>query len=186
MDQQVRGEFIQLALTLRVRIQYFLQASAAEVAKQEQPLREVPGEDFRRAETGADQPLGNCNERPWVLMRRRRVHQHGAALAMDDAKVSAERSVSRERQNLGPFPAGSGKEIRSMRWRNHWGGHRPSHDGGTLAVKILAPPFSKSSDKRSASGQACSPARSGHSTIRIASTAESRPSSSISDASSTR
>ena len=40
-----------------------------------------------------------------------------------------------------------------MRRRSHRGGHRPSHDGGTLAVKILSPSCAKSSDRRSASGQ---------------------------------
>ena len=41
-----------------------------------------------------------------------------------------------------------------MRRRDHRGGHRPSHDGGTLAVKILSPFGPKSSDRRSASGHA--------------------------------
>src|SRR5205823_5549567 len=116
----------------------------------------------------------------------RRVHQHGGAIAVDHAKIAAEGSVARERKDPGSSPAASGKEIWRVGRRSHRGGHRPSHDGGAFAVKILSPFSPKRNDRRSASGQAPAPARSGHSTSSTASADASRPSSSISEGSSIR
>ena len=102
-------------------------------------------------------------------MRRRRVHQHRAALALDDAEIAAEGRVAGKRQDLVPRPTRGGKEFRRM--------------GGGIIAEAIAPPMTgapslsrfsspfgaKSSDRRSASGHASAPARSGHSTSSTAS-----------------
>ena len=69
-------------------------------------------------------------------MRGRRVHQHRASLALDHAEIAAERRIAGQRQDFRALPPARGKELRRIGRRFHLGGHRPSHDGGTSAVKI--------------------------------------------------
>src|SRR4051812_28111025 len=133
-----------------------------------------------------DQPLTDGGERPRVLVRRRRIHQHGLAPITDNPEIATEGGVSGERLNPCAAPPRFREERMSMVGRSHRRGHRPSHDLGTWAVKILSPFGPKSSDSPRAFGHTCSPARSGHSTSRAASAAASSPNSSISDGSSIR
>src|SRR5260221_7163373 len=186
MDQYIGGQRVELALAGRVVVERFPQPCVPEIAEQQQPLVEVGRKDLGRFEAPADQPVGDGDERARILMRRRRVHQDRAATTMNHPEVAAERGVAGQRQDFGAFPAGCGKETGRMGRRSHRGGHRPSHDGGIWAVKILSPSCPNWSDRRSAPGQARAPARSGHSTSSTASAAASSPSSSISDASSIR
>ena len=71
-------------------------------------------------------------------MRRRSVHQHGAARTGMDPEITAETSIPGERQDLCVGPSVAGEEIRSGFGRNHCSGHRPSHAVGTSAVKARA------------------------------------------------
>src|SRR5205823_5218170 len=132
------------------------------------------------------EPFGHGNERPRVLVGRRRVHQNGASITFNHAEVAAEGRIAGQRQDLRAPPPARGKEFMSIGRGSHRGGHRFSHDGGTFAVKRRAPLSAKSRLSCSASGQALSPARSGHSTSSTASAAKSSPSSSSSDAFSIR
>ena len=134
------------------------------------PLSRSRARISRRAQADRCQPFGDRDERPRILVRRRRVHQHRAAVAVDDAEIAAERRIAGERQDLGALPTRKRQGIQGHAAGGiHRGGHRPSHDGGTSAVKILSPSGAKSSDRRSASGHAVRPARSGHSTSSTAS-----------------
>ena len=56
-----------------------------------------------------------------------------------------------------------------MRRRFHRGGHRPSHDGGTLAVKFCRLPQRIRATSRALRATCLAPARSGHSTSSTAS-----------------
>ena len=66
---------------------------------------------------------------------------------MDNAEIAAERGVAGQRQDFGAAPAAGCEELGRVSGRNHRGGHRPSHDAGTLAVKRRAPSSANSSGK---------------------------------------
>src|SRR3546814_9880498 len=86
----------------------------------------VARDDRRRIEPLLAQIFGDRDEGPWVLVRRRRVHQHRPPLAVDDAEIAAKGRIARERQNLGIAPAMRGKKGGRMGGRNHRSGHRAS------------------------------------------------------------
>src|SRR3546814_1115683 len=95
------------------------------------------------------QKFGDRDERPRVLVRRRRVHQHRPPLAVDDAEIAAKGRIARERQNLGIAPAMRGKKGGRMGGRNHRSGHRASQAAGTSAVKTRASPVPEILSSRS-------------------------------------
>ena len=181
VDEDVGRKLVKLPLPPRIVVQELPQSPVPEIGEQEQSLVEVARKDLGRTEADRGEPFGDRDERTGVLVRRRRIHQDRGSIPLDDSEIAAERRVPGQRQDLGSRPAARSKEFRSMGRRFHLGGHRPSHDGGTLAVKILSPSDPNSSDRVSASGHRAEPARSGHSTSNTASAAESRPSSPISD-----
>ncbi len=123
----------------------------------------VRREDHRRGEPALAEPACDSDERAWILMRRRRVHQHRATRAVGDAEITAEGSIARQRRDLGAGPAVCGKENGGAGGGNHVGRHRCSHAAGAAQVKPRAPSGNISSLSRSASGHACGPARSAHS-----------------------
>src|SRR3546814_20171038 len=86
------------------------------------------------------QKFGDRDERPRILVRRRRVHQHRPPLAVDDAEIAAKGRIARERQNLGIAPAMRGKKGGRMGGRNPRSGHRASPAAGTSAVKTPESP----------------------------------------------
>ena len=79
VDEHVGRKLVQLALAARVLIEIFAQPPIAEIAEQQQALVEIAREDLRRAQADRGEPLGDGDERPRVLVRRRRVHQHRAS-----------------------------------------------------------------------------------------------------------
>ena len=139
VNQDIRRKRVQVALPLRIFVEDLAQPPVAEIGEQKQALVHVAREDLRGAEPHRRQPFGDCDERPRVLVRRRRIHQHRGAVALDHTEVAAERRIARKRQDLRSRPPARGKEFMRIRRRNHRGGHRPSHDGGTFAVKRRAP-----------------------------------------------
>ena len=130
--QHVGCKFVQLALAPGVRVERLAQSRAAEVAEKQQPFVQVAGEDLRRAEASADQPFGDGDERPRVLVRWRRVHQDCAAIAVDDPKIAAKRRIARQRQNFRSLPAAGGKEIGRMLGRLH---------SDKFILEAIAPPM---------------------------------------------
>ncbi len=54
MDQHVRRQLIELAFPGGILVKMLSQARTAEVAKQQEPILEVAGEDFRGAQPAAD------------------------------------------------------------------------------------------------------------------------------------
>ena len=129
------------------------------------------------------QPFGDRDERPRVLVRRRRIHQHRRAALADHPEIAAERGVAGKRLDPRSGPAAGCEEFGRMRGRNHRGGHRPSHDGGTWAVKRRAPASREveRQAERIRPGVLARRARAIRPAAR-ASSAASRPSSSSSDA----
>ena len=79
MDEQVDRELVELGSRVRRVVERLAQPGVAEIVDQQQALLEVAGEDRGRREAGVGQPFGDGDERPRILVRRRRVHQHRAA-----------------------------------------------------------------------------------------------------------
>ena len=86
VDQHVGGKLVQLALAVGRQVERLAQPVVAEIAEQQQPALEIVGEDFGRAEADRDQPFGDRDERPRVLLRRRRVHQHRLMAALANTR----------------------------------------------------------------------------------------------------
>ncbi len=191
LDQQVGGEAVKFLLARRFVVDRFAQPHVAEIAEQEQALVKIAGNDFGSGQADRGEPFGDRDEWPRILMRRGCVHQHRLPALADHAKVAAERGVAGERLDAGLGPSTAGKKLVDPGGRNHGvaggGGHRPSHAAGTSAVKRRRSGPVICSVRRSASGQAEGPARSGHSTNSTASSSiESRPISASSEGSSMR
>ena len=100
MDQHVRRQLVQFALARRILVEELAQPPVAEITEQEQALVKIASKDLRRAQTDRREPFGNGDERPRILVRRRRVHQHGGAIPLDHAEIAAEGRVARKRQDL--------------------------------------------------------------------------------------
>ena len=178
MDEHVGRQLVELPLPVGRQVERLAQPVVAEIAEQQQSAGQVAGDDLGRAESDRDQPFGDRDERPRVLVRWRSVHQHSlVTIAAQDPEITAEGGVAGQRLDPGLGPAAGCEKISNGFGWFHRGGHRPSHAAGTSAVKRrrLGPRIS--SDRRKASGQARSPARSGHSTMSTPSPSESRPSS---------
>jgi hypothetical protein len=77
VDEQIDRQFVQVTLPLRRAVQRFAQARIAEIVEQQQPLIQIARQYARRGQPGLAQPLGHGDEGTRILMRRRRVHQHG-------------------------------------------------------------------------------------------------------------
>ncbi len=144
MNEHIGRQLIELDFPRRVVIQMLSKAPVAEIAKQQKPALQVPGKDLGRRESDRGEPLRHRDEWPNILVVRRSVHEDCGALPQDDPEVAAKRRVPRERQDIGSLPSAGGKELKRMGRRNHSGGHRPCHEGGTSAVKRLAPPSANS------------------------------------------
>jgi hypothetical protein len=118
-------------------------AGISEILNQDEPLIEIARQDGRRGEAQPGEMPGDVQERPGILVRRRRVHQHCDTPRRDRAEVTAERCVAGQRQDFGIPPAIGGEECgRARRWDHGWnvaGGHRDSHAAGCSQVKRRPP-----------------------------------------------
>ncbi len=108
VHEHVGRELVKLALALRIAVERLAQARAAEIAEQQQPGVEIACQDLGSAKTAADQPFRHSNERPGILVRRRRVHQHRAPLARARRGNSA--GTMHRRQAAGSRPRPSPKQ----------------------------------------------------------------------------
>eukprot|EP01136_Pigoraptor_vietnamica_P014040 Opistho-1_new@55744 len=163
VTQQVDRAGIDGQFGVRRLVQMFLDAQVAEILDQHQPLRQVARQYPRRGETVGQQMFGDGDEGARIFMGRRRVHQHGAAAAVQHAEIAAEGCVAGERDDGGPIPSRVGEEGGRGGGGDHICDHRSVQASGTSAVKRRALSSVKSMLRRRAWPQSPSPSRSGHS-----------------------
>jgi hypothetical protein len=74
----------------------------AEIVEEEKTVVRVGFEDARAVQAGLGDQAGDVDERPHVLLRRRRVHDDDAAAALEvGAQVAAKARVARRRPEAG-------------------------------------------------------------------------------------
>jgi hypothetical protein len=109
-DQHVGGAPVELGL-LAARRQHAREGIVAEVLQQQEAVVLVDGLNGGRAEAEPAEVPADAHEGPHVLLRRRRVHDHGRGAWPGQPEVFAERGVARQQALAGVTPAGAAHEI---------------------------------------------------------------------------
>ncbi|MNE44439.1 hypothetical protein D3C80_1386650 [compost metagenome] len=84
-----------------------------QIAEQEKSPLQILGENLRHIDPSLGQPLGDLDEGPAVLLRRRRIHQDQAATSALPAEIAAETGVTaggRQRAERHLTPAAGGEQ----------------------------------------------------------------------------
>ncbi len=108
-DQEIDGERVKRLLRRALRQEPRI-GGVAEILEQQQTRGDVLGEDARRAESQPAQQPRDRQERPHILLRRRRVHQDRAEGRRLEPLVAAEGGVAGEPAARRFAPAGGGEK----------------------------------------------------------------------------
>ncbi len=111
LDQRVDGSRVDRLFVLRMIVDPFLHAVVAEIFGQHPALSRVLRKDFGGTHTVFAQPARDVQEGLRILVRGRRVHQHGGVAVAAEAEVAPEARIARQRVDCGGGPVGACKEM---------------------------------------------------------------------------
>ena len=131
------------ALVGRMGIDPFAHALVAEILDQHPAISGVLTQYAGRAQAVPVEPVRHVQERLRVLVRRRRMHQHGAVTPHPYPEVAAEAGIADERGDFRAFPPGATQKLVNLVERRIAHGQRLCQDvPGVTTASRPSPTFS--------------------------------------------